>query len=138
MLEGGAALTGKGGFHCVCMWGWDGEGSAASLGLDIALWFSQPSGLHPLSVLLILLPSSISRQLLPSPTILQAQFLFCVLHSLLPPPPRVLTGMTGSRLWLGAGQARGEGAHSNTSCWAPPHPALHLQVCLAPGDSAPG
>lgn len=50
-------------------------------------------------------------------------------HYLPPPPPRVLTGTTGSRpgLWAGGG-----GSPPRTPAAEHPHSARHLQACQAP------
>lgn len=113
-----------------------------------------PLGLPSLCSSSSVCPSALlvfSTPLLPSPFFLRAlpvlrlpalQWLspcFCFLHYLSLPPTRVLTGMTGSRLWLGAGRGRGKGAARTPAAeHPPPTQAPHLQASLAPGVSAPG
>lgn len=132
-------------FHCLG----SGGGSAASSSPKISPVVLISSGLHSpprpsvcllvLSALkLILFPLHFPSRV-PSPTQPSLQLLspfFCFFHYLSPPPPRVLTGMTGSRLWLQAGRGRRDRAPRTPAAEHPPPQAQHLQACLAPGDSA--
>lgn len=146
--------------HCLCIsglslaltftiWGRGEAVSAASLDPEIfhTLWAAPsvcPSvlllGFSTLLLILLHSPFLMGRSLVPLwPATLQLLFpFFRFLHYLSPPPLRVLTGMTGSRLRLRAGRGRGGGPPRTPAAEHPLPQALHLQGCLAPGDSAPG
>lgn len=114
-----SALAGR----CVRVGGWISTSLCFSCGSGS---FSGPFLFSPLTIFLALpLPRSCC-----TPTV-QSLFLFPTTCALL---QRVLTGMTGSRLWLragGGGAARKPAAEHN-----PPPPVQHLQACQAPRDSA--
>lgn len=87
------------------------------------LWLSRGGAVLPPCLCFPLSSPPHFSSALPVPRLSTLQLLspfFCFLHYLSPPPPGVLTGMTGSRLGLGAGRGRGKGAARTPAAEQPP------------------